>query len=87
MLVKIYWIVWAVTAVAAFSIYALGAFSPLVTVTFGFIVFGIVFMGMISVLPSMVSHPAPPKQRKVQVPARTNEVPAAREGLGVLKSA
>ena len=56
-MVKLYWSLWSVVALAALGIYLTGNFSPMAAVVFGFIAFGMVFMGMIGVLPTMVAHP------------------------------
>ena len=88
MLVKMYWMVWAATAIAALMVFLTGNFTLMMATIFGFIAFGLVFMGMIGVLPLMVSHPARPKP--VILPAapvlRANP-PVANESFGVLKSA
>ena len=65
-----------------------GLMTPLVFVVFGFVSFGLVFMGMMCVLPASVSHPQPaktkpaPAARKVKVDA-----PERVETVGVLKAA
>lgn len=75
MLVRIYEITWIVIAVAAILALASGSMTPVVLVGFGFVVFGMVFMGMMGVLPSIYAHanhhdePAPLKK----------EVKSARE--------
>ena len=56
-MVKLYWWLWSVVAVAALGFYLFGSFSPMVAIVFGFIAFGMVFMGMIGVLPTMAAHP------------------------------
>ena len=62
-MVKLYWSLWSAVAVAALVIYLFGNLSPMVAVGFGFIAFGMVFMGMIGVLPTIVAHP--PALKKV----------------------
>jgi hypothetical protein len=59
MIVKIYEIMWAVIALAAAIFLLTGNFTEIVAVVFGFICFGMVFMGMMSVLPAIVAHPDP----------------------------
>lgn len=54
MLTKLYITLWAITILAAFTIFMVGAFTPMVAVAFGFMSIGMVFMGMISVLPTAV---------------------------------
>jgi hypothetical protein len=56
-MVKLYWWLWSVVAAAALGFYLFGSFSPMVAIVFGFIAFGMVFMGMIGVLPTMSAHP------------------------------
>ena len=87
MLVKIYWTIWAMVAAAAAMFFVAGYFTALTAVVFGFTAFGLVFMGMIGVLPAMVTHPTPPKQKAVAVPVTSPAKPAVSEGFGVLKSA
>lgn len=53
---------WAVVAIGAGGLYVAGAFSLLSAVVFGFICFGLVFMGMMCVLPFTVSHPEPARK-------------------------
>ncbi len=67
MLVKSYWSSWIVFAVMAGIFVSVGAFTMLVAVVFGFIAFGLVFIGMMCVLPGEVSHMAV-KQIKVLTP-------------------
>jgi hypothetical protein len=88
MLVKIYWSIWALFLAASFVLFAAGAMTSFVLVVLGFIAFGLTFMGMMGVLPAMVSHPAPKKEAKarntVAAPARQA---AHTEVFGRLKSA
>ena len=58
MLAKLYMYTWAVIA-ALFVLFTVTGTMTMLNnlVAFGFIAFGMVFMGMIAVLPSMVSHP------------------------------
>lgn len=57
-MVKMYGFIWSIVACAAAAIYVSGSFTMLMAVVFGFICFGMVFMGMMAVLPAVVSHPA-----------------------------
>ena len=87
MLIKIYWSLWIVLGLAAVALFAAGGFTMLAAVFFGFFAFGMTFMGMIGVLPAMVSHPSipkavPPKKVSVQL---TGDTPA--QAFNVLKSA
>ena len=89
MLIKMYWTVWAVVAFAAAMFFVTGNFTALVGVVFGFILFGVVFMGMIGVLPAMVSHPAVRKPPAPPLPAARADAlkPSTTFAGGVLKSA
>lgn len=52
-----YSLLWVAVTVVAAILWIGGVFSLFVGVVFGFIAFGLVFIGMICVLPSTVSHP------------------------------
>lgn len=54
MLTKIYIALWLVIAAAALGVYVTGNMSVMAVVAFGFVCFGMVFMGMMSVLPTAV---------------------------------
>ena len=87
MLVRIYWSTWALVVLAAGVLFAAGMFTMVTVVLFGFIAFGLTFMGMMSVLPSTVAHP--PRVRPVKTETKPIEVvrqPAA-ETFRILKSA
>lgn len=56
MLEKIYFTVWALSALALGLFYMTGNLTPFTTVVFGFIFFGLTFMGMIGVLPIHYTH-------------------------------
>jgi hypothetical protein len=87
MLIKLYWSLWIVLGLAAVALFAAGSFTMLAAVFFGFAAFGLTFMGMISVLPVMVSHPSAPKA----VPAEKVSIQLASEtparAFNILKSA
>ena len=87
MLVKVYWMTWGVVGLAALLLFAAGSFTMMTGVVFGFIAFGMTFMGMIAVLPVMASHPAPPKLEKAPAEALQpiRETPAKM--FGIWKSA
>lgn len=59
MYVKIYSAFWLLMIAVAAVFFVTGNMTPVVLVAFGFLAFGMVFMGMISVLPSTVGHQAP----------------------------
>lgn len=57
MLVKIYWSICVVFAISAGILLSGGAFTMFLAVVFGFIAFGLIFAGMMCVLPGAVAHP------------------------------
>lgn len=59
MIVKIYGMLWAILAIVAGLTFVTGNMTEIAGVAFGFVVFGLIFMGMISVLPFTISHPNP----------------------------
>ena len=87
MLVKLYWMTWGVVGLAALLLFAAGSFTMLTAVVFGFIAFGMVFMGMMGVLPTIVAHPTAPKEVKAKAEALQpmRETPA--KAYGIWKSA
>jgi hypothetical protein len=87
MIVKIYWSLWLALGLAALLLFAIGSFNVLTGVVFGFIAFGLTFMGMIGVLPTLVgndgAHEVPPAQNvSIQL---ASETPA--KAFNILKSA
>ncbi len=54
MLTKIYFFLWAALIVTGMGTFATGNMTSFTAVVFGFIAFGMVFMGMMSVLPTAV---------------------------------
>lgn len=54
MLTKLYFILWAMIAIAAIVVLITGNMTATAVVAFGFVCFGMVFMGMMSVLPTAV---------------------------------
>jgi len=87
MLVKVYWMTWGVVGLAALLLFAAGSFTTMTGVVFGFIAFGMVFMGMMGVLPVMVSHPAPPKEEKAPALALQPMRDTPAKVFGIWKSA
>ena len=77
---KMYSLVWTAFWVVAAILWLGGVFSLFVGVVFGFLAFGLVFMGMMCVLPGTVSHPAPVKAKRTgeKAPARSAAVPTFR---------
>ncbi len=61
MIVKIYGLIWLLGVLAVGVLYLTGNFTPSVSVLFGFLSFGAIFMGMIGVLPLTVVHQSPNK--------------------------
>lgn len=53
---RFYSYLWAIFGISAASIWIGGAFTLLVGVVYGFIAFGLIFAGMMCVLPGVVSH-------------------------------
>lgn len=60
MMLKIYEIIWTFIATIAGVLFLTGEFTQITAVLFGFICFGMVFMGMMTVLPATIEHPVPP---------------------------
>ena len=56
-------------------------------VIMGFVAFGLTFMGMIGVLPAMVSHPEPKRVDESQPVLATVQSTSPAKAFGVLKSA
>lgn len=61
---RFYSYLWIVYAAAAGLLWIAGMFTMLTLVVFGFVAFGLVFAGMICVLPGAVSHPPTPNRPK-----------------------
>ena len=59
MLVKLYGMTWIIGIFVAALFFVTGNLTPIASVVFGFITFGMVFMGMMGVLPSTVGHHEP----------------------------
>lgn len=87
MLVRIYWTIWAMFLFIGALLFVSGNFTMFAAVAMGFFAFGLTFMGMISVLPGMVTHPAPERSAApdpIVAPVRQTSTAKA---FGVLKSA
>lgn len=61
MLEKIYFAIWALGLMVAGAFYMTGNMTPGYATVFGFLSFGMIFMGMIGILPFHVTHNAHPK--------------------------
>jgi hypothetical protein len=55
---KMYFAAWALYLLVGGLFFATGNMTPVAWVAFGFVAFGMTFMGMMSVLPSTVGHNA-----------------------------
>ena len=88
MSVRGYWSIWGLFAIAALLLFVTGNMTTPTIVVMGFVGFGLTFMGMMNVLPLLVSHvnevakPAAIESVALQ-PMR--ETPA--KAFGMLKSA
>ncbi len=85
---KFYSFLWVLYFVGAGVMWLGGVLTMLAVVVFGFVAFGLVFMGMMCVLPGAVSHPTTqeakmPKQKKVMRPPEAKAV----HGLSTYRSA
>jgi len=78
---KVYFMLWGLLFLAAAVIFAIGIMTPMTLVVFGFISFGMVFMGMMGVLPILVTHPAP------VIAAKVPKVRPVKEATGKLSGA
>ncbi len=56
MLERIYFSIWGLYILTAAIFYLSGSFTSFTAVVFGFVFFGLTFMGMIGVLPFYVTH-------------------------------
>ena len=54
---RFYSFLWIACAIIAGALWIAGYFSMLTLVVFGFVAFGLIFIGMMCVLPGTVSHP------------------------------
>jgi len=66
MLIKVYWSTWGFFGLVTILLFATGNLTMLSAVVLGFIAFGLTFMGMMGVLPTMVSHPPAPKAPRAE---------------------
>ena len=77
MLTKLYLYTWLVLAAAFILLFLAGSMTLNTLVIFGFIAFGMIFIGMIAVLPFMASHPtektaAPEPSRVLPKPVKAS---------------
>lgn len=87
MLVKIYWLLCSLVVVVALTFLVTGTLTMFTAVVLGFIAFGMTFMGMMSVLPTLVAHPSPIKAPKAPKQAAVPAYRTAVKPLRILKSA
>ncbi|MBS1796795.1 MAG: hypothetical protein JSS81_23395 [Acidobacteria bacterium] len=67
MLTKIYSMLWATVVVIAAILLITGNFTMITLIALGFAAFGLVFMGMMCVLPLSVGHHAAPAEPETNV--------------------
>lgn len=58
MIIKIYLLLWALLALATAVLYVIGYLHPLVIAALGLVGVGLCFMGMMSVVPTLLEHEA-----------------------------
>lgn len=64
MVLKIYGLFWAVGALAVAAIYLTGNFNWIANLTFGFLSFSALYLGLIMVMPLAFAPHAPKKDKK-----------------------
>jgi len=85
--VKMFWSICGAVALVAVLLWITGNFTMLAATVFGFIAFGLTFMGMMNVLPISISHPPTPKVAEPQsVELRAGQAKPA-SAFGTWKSA
>lgn len=87
MLVRIYWWMCSLVTLAALVVFAAAGFTMFAGVVFGFLAFGLTFIGMIAVLPSTVGHNAHVSPATVEIKTIEAVREPAVKGFGILKSA
>lgn len=88
MSVRSYWLVWGFFVLASALVFVTGNMTMFIATVLGFFAFGWTFMGMMNVLPTMVSHvthPEPVKTVETLAIQPMRETPA--NAFNVLKSA
>lgn len=63
-MIKGYGIIWLINILSGLSLYALGMFTAWTGVVYGMVSFGLVFMGMMFILPTVFIHHEPPTSKK-----------------------
>lgn len=88
MLIRIYLTLWALYAMFGLTFLATGNLTLRAGVVFGFVAGALVFVGMLSVVPTMAAHPAPAIPAEPAEKALQPAVGAARaKAFNILKSA
>ena len=87
MSVRAYWSIWGVFAIAGLLLFATGNMTMLTMVVLGFVGFGLTFMGMMNVLPLLVSHATEPKPAKSESVALQPMRETPSKAFSMLKSA
>lgn len=87
MSVRAYWSIWGLFAIATLLLFVTGNMTMVMIVMMGSIAFGLTFMGMMNVLPLLVSHATEAKPVEIESVALQpmRETPA--KAFGMLKSA
>ncbi len=86
MYAKMFWLVSAVFVGIGALLLVTGSFTAMVGVVYGFLAFGLVFMGMISVLPVWMTH-SDAAAKPVRSPARKlDTVSASSEKFRTVRS-
>lgn len=85
---RFYGFLWVVFTVAAGILWLGGVFTLLTMVVLGFISFGLTFIGMMCVLPAVVSHPpvaqkASAVKKELRVKTAVNNQGHARFSMGL----
>ena len=75
---KFYSFLWLLYFVSAGVVWLGNVFTMLAVVIFGSIAFGMVFMGMMCVLPGAISHPAPEKAKPPKPEKAIKQAPGRR---------
>jgi hypothetical protein len=84
MIVRIYWSLWVLTALSAIVLFLVGGLSMVAAVVYGTVAFGLIFMGMIGVLPNLATHPT---EARIASPKPVAEPIVNAERIGILRSA
>ena len=78
MVSKVYAVICGLFALTAAVLFVTGNFSAMTAIVFGFAAFGLIFMGMMFVLPYTISHPAPIPVKQAGTKIVTNQNRSAK---------